>query len=282
MNFNIGIYQIRNLINGKSYIGSSMRIKYRWKQHEFRLKKGNHHSYKLQRAWDKYGEDNFEFKIIEVVDDVDLLIEKEQYWMDKYNVITNGYNVSPVAGICSNKGSDHPMSKLHEDDVLEIKEFIKIGKPFQEIANKFNITPENVSSIKSGNTWSHIGDNVSNVKYPPPGAKLTEDDVRKIKLLLKNGAKQREIAKMFNIDVTTVSNINTGKRWGYVDSGHDVDHDPVYNASTNRQKLSDDEIKEIKSLLKEGKIQRVIAEMYGVCRETIGKINTGKIYGHVS
>ena len=60
-----GVYMIKNKINGKFYIGSSVDITYRWARHKRQLRNGNHHSIHLQRAWDKYGEENFEFKVIE-------------------------------------------------------------------------------------------------------------------------------------------------------------------------------------------------------------------------
>ena len=61
---NIGIYQIVNKINGKSYIGSSINLKYRKYSHFRELKHGIHHSLTLQRAYNKYGKDNFEYKIL--------------------------------------------------------------------------------------------------------------------------------------------------------------------------------------------------------------------------
>ena len=56
------IYQIRNKINDKCYIGSAVKILDRWWLHKKMLRNGNHHSVKLQRAWDKYGENNFAFE----------------------------------------------------------------------------------------------------------------------------------------------------------------------------------------------------------------------------
>jgi group I intron endonuclease len=63
--FNCGIYAIKNKINGKMYIGSSYNIKQRFTAHKSALKNNNHRNKHLQNAWNKYGEDNFEFIIIE-------------------------------------------------------------------------------------------------------------------------------------------------------------------------------------------------------------------------
>lgn len=56
------IYFITNKVNGKQYIGQTEDFKTRQKRHLEDLRKGIHHSSKLQAAYDEYGEDAFEFK----------------------------------------------------------------------------------------------------------------------------------------------------------------------------------------------------------------------------
>ena len=89
-----GIYQIRNLVNGKRYVGSAVNFARRWRQHRCELGKKRHNP-KLQNAWAKYGQSSFVFEIIEVVADCERLIEREQYFIDS---IAPEYNVSPIAG----------------------------------------------------------------------------------------------------------------------------------------------------------------------------------------
>ena len=60
----IGIYMIRNLINEKIYIGQSRDIYKRWKQHKSDLNCNRHINEHLQSAWNKYGEENFEFSVL--------------------------------------------------------------------------------------------------------------------------------------------------------------------------------------------------------------------------
>lgn len=93
-----GIYQIRNLANGKLYIGSASNL-YRRKKHQhlYLLRKRVHHNTHLQNAFNKYGEQNFIFEVIEFVEDKNKLLELEQYWLDKLNIIKEGYNKSPIA-----------------------------------------------------------------------------------------------------------------------------------------------------------------------------------------
>ena len=63
-----GIYKITNLKNHKIYIGSSNNIMRRWYEHLRDLKNQKHCNSHLQNAWNKYGENNFLFEIIEIVE----------------------------------------------------------------------------------------------------------------------------------------------------------------------------------------------------------------------
>lgn len=113
------IYQIRNIKNGKVYIGSTMDYIGRQKRHLRRLSNNNHHSIILQRSWNKHGKDNFIFEVLEVIDDKNVLLEREQYYLDTYDSYNpkNGYNICKVAG--SSIGFKHTeetklkMSKSH-------------------------------------------------------------------------------------------------------------------------------------------------------------------------
>lgn len=97
-----GIYRILNSTNGKSYIGSSVDIKMRWRQHICDLRKRRHHSISLQRAWDKYGEQSFEFIVIEEVDDISILFERETSYIAAENTADglSGYNQVQFGGSC--------------------------------------------------------------------------------------------------------------------------------------------------------------------------------------
>jgi hypothetical protein len=55
----IAVYGIRCVENDKYYVGSSTKVKARISTHKRSLRNGVHHSRKLQRAWDKYGEVEF-------------------------------------------------------------------------------------------------------------------------------------------------------------------------------------------------------------------------------
>lgn len=88
------IYAILNKINNKRYVGSAKDFKVRKRIHLNQLKQNKHHSYILQKAWNKYGNNNFEFIILEEVLDSRFLIKREQWWIDNSNC---EYNISKIA-----------------------------------------------------------------------------------------------------------------------------------------------------------------------------------------
>lgn len=90
------IYKIRNIVNNKCYVGSAVNYRKRKNKHISELERGIHHCEHLQRAWIKYGRDQFVFEIIEKVELKSRLILREQYWIDFYS-FKNIYNSCPVA-----------------------------------------------------------------------------------------------------------------------------------------------------------------------------------------
>jgi group I intron endonuclease len=114
-----GIYKIRNLLDDKIYVGSSISIEQRWQQHKQQLRKNKHHSKYLQNAWNKYGAESF---FIETIEDLTFLItdsketikekllEREQYYIDTFKP---QYNGCPKAGSrLGSKASEETKAKM--------------------------------------------------------------------------------------------------------------------------------------------------------------------------
>jgi len=87
----MGIYQIKNLINGKIFLGSSKNLHGKSNSYKFQLNSGLHINRELQEDYSKYGEDNFTFEVLDKLeprDDPsynydDDLKTLEELWLEK-------------------------------------------------------------------------------------------------------------------------------------------------------------------------------------------------------
>jgi group I intron endonuclease len=165
-----GIYQIKNLINRKIYVGSSINIQHRWDQHKSDLNKGVHKNRHLQAAWDLYKEDFFEFKILEECL-IEELTKREQYWINETQCFNNtvGYNICQTAenslGVkrseetkrknsLSKRGDKSATAKLTWLKVREIREKYASGKyMYEDLSKEYGINPSNIGKIVRNQTW---------------------------------------------------------------------------------------------------------------------------------
>jgi group I intron endonuclease len=94
--YNCGLYEIVNVVNHKRYVGSSGNIEVRWGNHYHMLCRDVHPNPYLQAAWNKYGEESFEFRIIS---------ECPEHWLVGYeNVLLKAptgheYNIATDAEV---------------------------------------------------------------------------------------------------------------------------------------------------------------------------------------
>ena len=110
-------------------------------------------------------------------------------------------------------------------------------------------------------------------------SKLTEKDVREIFKLKKQYVSNIDIAEKFNLTKHHVSDILNGRMWGHLD----VDRSNIQKYSKSGKKLSDDDVRMIRSLVDQGKMMKKdIAEKFGVGRSTLSDILSGKTYGKIN
>lgn len=133
------IYRIRNRINNHSYIGSTFQLKTRRNRHFYELKKESHHSIHLQNAYNKYGQENFIFEIMEELLDttVEDTLLREQYYFDTLNP---EYNICKTAGSCIGV----KRSNQTKEKIIKIF-FSKREKCFPLFEEKYSI--EEISEI---------------------------------------------------------------------------------------------------------------------------------------
>jgi group I intron endonuclease len=133
-----GIYIIKNTINNKFYIGSTINFSERFNRHYNELLRNIHGNCHLQNSWNFYGKDSFVFEIVEV-SELHELLEREQYYLDtlKPHVRKIGYN------ICKRANSR-----------LGVKENPEITRKRKLIQKEVMSRPEVIEKIKKTNkTW---------------------------------------------------------------------------------------------------------------------------------
>lgn len=93
----IGIYSIKNIADGKIYVGLSTKIESRFSYHRRRLRNKKHPNEHLQNAWNRDGEDSFEFGIVEECEE-SLLNEREQHWIARFDSMNRAKGYNKCAG----------------------------------------------------------------------------------------------------------------------------------------------------------------------------------------
>lgn len=111
-----GIYRILNKINGNCYIGSSLNVEKRYKHHLSTLRHNSSRCSILQKAFNKYGEDNFEFQVILCCKPEYRLYYEQQLIRElnsQYNAFTN-VSDSPLRQFTFTEQSKLKMSIAHK------------------------------------------------------------------------------------------------------------------------------------------------------------------------
>ena len=139
------IYIIRNLINNKIYVGQTiLDSKVRWQRH---CSFGTHNQSELnmviKRALMKYGKENFEFKVIETIENCtqEILNQKEIYYIEQYKSFKEGYN-STAGG--QGKYKD---LKIKEDEYSTIIDLFNLGCSLRMIAEEYNVDKATIKHI---------------------------------------------------------------------------------------------------------------------------------------
>ena len=187
-----GIYRIRNLVNGKMYIGfASMNFGDRRDSHFACLRNNYHFNHDLQNDFNKYGESNFVFEVVEEIESDDILKyqEKEIYYISLYDTVNTGYNYT--AG-----GNNHirpTREKIRQ--MAEINRIANTGKRVSEETKKrMSISHRKRKDLSKPNI-------------------LSEKDVIDIKNRLIGGEWLKVLADEYSVSVSCISCINKNKTW---------------------------------------------------------------------
>lgn len=208
----IGIYGIRNLINGKIYVGKTgMNFGDRWDSHRSLLNNGKHDNPHLQKAWNKYGKDNFEFIVLEDCE-IDELSDREKYYIKLYKDMGLAYNIHDGGDEGYNLGKH-----LSEETKQKIGEKNKINGIGRKASDE---TKLKMSKSHTGMKYAPMSEegkkNIQQAQqkyFEQNPKKLNVDDVIEIRRLHKDGLKYSEIAREYNVTYQCISDICNYKRW---------------------------------------------------------------------
>lgn len=165
-----GIYTIVNHQREKIYIGSASYINPksslsgfwgRWRGHLWHLRNNKHCNTHLQRAWNKYGSNVFEFKIVEFVSP-EFCIEREQFYLDNSDK-DSLYNICSQAGnTLGMKHTEEALVKMAEyraeEFVLYSPEGEKVeGKNLSKFARDSNLDKATLRRVFLGKNFHYKG-----------------------------------------------------------------------------------------------------------------------------
>lgn len=234
-----GIYQIRNTINGKRYVGSAKCFRVRWNAHRANLRKGAHHSPHLQSSWEKNGEGAFAFEILELCVPRELLA-REQVWIDR---LKPAFNVCRVAGnTLGRKCSPETRARIgarllgakmppRTDEYRRAMSAIHAGKrkpphvvaALQAGRARRVYTDEQRSRVSESLKLAYADGRRTREKSEAHChrigqhyAKLTDEQVLEIRALRASGVTGRELAVRYGSNPGTISEICSGKRYRWV------------------------------------------------------------------
>lgn len=206
-----GVYLITNKINQYFYVGSTVDFKHRWGLHLSDLKRQKHHNPRLQAAWNKYGEDSFEFSIIEFCPKENLL-EVEQKWLDSYNV----GNRRDCYNFCT-KAYSHLGRKRSAETKRRLSESQKGKTTSPEAKAKMRaakigkkLTAEHIEKCRiasTGRTYSRTE------QWKAQYRKLSVEQIVSFRALRKSGWTLGQLAEHFGIGESTAMRIIKGQSY---------------------------------------------------------------------
>lgn len=212
-----GIYQIECLVNHKKYIGQSkVAIGTRKNAHFLNLRRGIHYNREMQNDYNKYGEENFEFSLIEEVEDITKLDEREKFWIKEKDTMNIGYNLclggQGLHGIKRSKETKKMIGKKNAINMLGKKASLETRKKMSNSHKRIPIHPNSLKALlktakrpltqEMKNYLREINSGENN-----PTHKYSDKEVLKAKELLDNGLSIRKVAKEMGMSASTVQRI---------------------------------------------------------------------------
>ena len=266
-----GIYLLRNLSNGKVYIGKSINLEKRLKEHKLSLIRGDHHNNYLQNAWNKYGEDCFEVEILFNSNNPSELTEKEIHFIKLYNSnnLEYGYNLtSGGEGGFINDEVKKKMSisarglkaSLSIEQVRHIKLAVFCLMDRKEIAEMFNISVKAITQIVIGASYNYVLPEL-NGKLSCIKKNLIKDRNESILQMFDSGLTITQISEKTNYSISIVEKCVYKYR----------------NTADKNKKYYQKKYDEVMELKKQGYNNFQISKMLGIGSSTVKRYVDGDV-----
>lgn len=230
-----GIYEFRNVVTGKAYIGSAVDLRTRRRHHVARLQAGNHRNRHLQNAWKKSGAQAFRYRVLLLCSKADLLFFEQR----AINAVVNRvgrqhlYNLDLVAGSA--------LGRRHSDAT---KEKIAAAHRGKKATTKYTRTPEQSAAISArmkGKPSLLVGRTVAAAvrakiaatlkghgHSPETRARISAAGIGRLaspetKLLLSAQRRGRRIGPMSSATKEKISAAKQGQRTGFLGRKHSAE-----------------------------------------------------------
>ena len=229
------VYIIQNKVNHKIYVGktgANPHVK-RWKQHlKISRNPSRYKAMPIHYAIFKYGEDNFDFSIIEEFEDFDECSDAEIFWIEYlrscddrcgYNLTLGGEGNIPTETTRKKMRRSaiknrYKQTSLTVKIVDEIKQMLLSGILSQKsIAQKFGVRPQTIGLIAKGKIFKDIIGNIPIVDNPPgyslrggeknSQAKFTQEQANLIRQEFETGTRIKDLSKKYNCSRQLINRI---------------------------------------------------------------------------
>jgi group I intron endonuclease len=140
----IGVYKITNTITGKYYIGYAKNIYKRFNEHRKTLKNGNHQNIILQRSYNKYTLEAFNFEILHQYDNIEDAKNKELEYLENLEIRDLLYNLH-----YNNSGGDTLTNHPEREDIIK-RRTDTINEKFSKMTDKEKKDKYGQSGEKNG------------------------------------------------------------------------------------------------------------------------------------
>ena len=266
--YSIGIYGIKNIKTGFVYVGQTRNSFWaRYRAHKTGLKHDKAVNSLLRSDYKKYGEENFEFYIIEVCEDYRGLDEKEVFYVKKYKELNRSYNISDGGSFLEGR-------HLSEETRRKMRESSRHLSPTEE--HKRILSEYMSNRTVSEETRKKLAD--INTGEKSPVAVFSNDDVVSIKKMILNGVLLKDIVDIYGCSYGAVSAIATGRSWNHIS----VDGwDEYIKSRKHKHIFTPDEVKMARELYEKIGNQSEVARIMGCCSSKISSIITGKTHRNV-